>query len=142
MVSLKKKVFIACIVLCFVWSSSAQGAAVDEIMEGMSYGEVITLLGAPEEKREYEVKREAIWFYKDGSVRFREGKVVLDQEDKEEEGAANDLEDKEVPLHREEFEDDGVVEEGETNVPLKDIFGDVLSATANKDTPRSIRAMR
>lgn len=42
---------------------------------GMKPNEVIKLWGSPEEKEDYEVKRQEIWQYKRGKVIFIEGKL-------------------------------------------------------------------
>jgi hypothetical protein len=43
---------------------------------GMTYHEIVKLLGAPGERKEMEAKRSAVWEYGSHKIFFREGKVV------------------------------------------------------------------
>ncbi|MCB0317278.1 MAG: hypothetical protein KDD56_00875 [Bdellovibrionales bacterium] len=60
--------------------SSFYGIAYAEIrpqlIEGMSYFDVLSRWGSPVEKIEYETKREARWVYTNDSVNFKNGKVT------------------------------------------------------------------
>jgi len=47
-----------------------------QLRPGMTYHEIVRLLGAPSERKEMEAKRTAVWEYGDYKVFFREGKVV------------------------------------------------------------------
>lgn len=67
--------FLALTVL-LVQSVKAEAHYDAMISEGMTFAEVVRLLGAPSEKVERETKRENIWKYSDREVFFQEGRVV------------------------------------------------------------------
>ena len=47
-----------------------------QLRPGMTYHEIVRLLGAPSERKEMEAKRTAVWEYGAYKIFFREGKVV------------------------------------------------------------------
>jgi len=83
--SLNKKFFALLLIAALTCGLGFRGLAVRELYAerrlpmlelGMTHAELIKLWGAPEEKIEYETKREELWNYSVGAVRFRAGKVV------------------------------------------------------------------
>lgn len=59
-----------------ILSPSAHCESRQDLSKGMSFSEVLTSWGSPDEKIEKESRREVVWIYGDKSVSFREGRVV------------------------------------------------------------------
>ena len=71
--------FLALALICCIWLS-ASGLRAERpapIQLGMTLYQVVSLLGAPLEKIEYESSRSERWHYAHGSLLFRSGRVVL-----------------------------------------------------------------
>lgn len=50
------------------------------IKSGMTQQEILSLIGAPQEKKENEVKRQELWIYPNSKFLFKEGKLILTKE--------------------------------------------------------------
>lgn len=70
-------VLVSVVMLGAAWSSATAATRnLAALKIGMSRAQVIELLGAPQEKLEYEIKREEGWKYKDVDITFNEESVV------------------------------------------------------------------
>lgn len=117
--------FITLYITLTLGSVSAQSKKhLDDIIPGMTYYDVLQLWGEPEDKSEYEIKREADWNYDNYVIRFRDGKVL----------SARRLEPSYAPLLASKLPE---VEEKKTEPSKKDVaVSDILSEITQDEDPK------
>ena len=87
-----------------------------ELSEGMSYADVLSAWGVPNEKVEQEAKRVDIWIYDDSRVQFADGKLT----------SIESTAGEQVALQEDSSSGSG---SGGTDVPVSDILNEIMDST-------------
>ena len=93
---------------------------------GMTYNEVLSLCGKPLEKIEYETKHEDLWIYKYYSLKFKEGKLLLNKKFKGD--TPHQKIKKESPKKENlDLNEWGAIEPINNNISFEEIINDAVS---------------